>query len=199
MWYTEHLTVRELYATIADTQLIASLFEKGLKQNNDRLAVSAMEELLRRGDTDKIAYKLDKAFSSSWMVKGSPLVIMIANSLFENAHEVDPLLCHYGKGLRREFVSPTHWICAHASEFNGRPRGYEAMNAHGWAYPFIWPEPSLSYYNDASADHSGQDTDEDIASAATDVEKDITKTNATRPKRPWIVLRSLRELLEDLR
>ena len=190
MWYTEHLTVKELYATITDSQLIASLFEKGLKQNNDRLAVSAMEELLRRGDTDKIAYKLEKAFSSNWMTKESTLVIMIANSLFENAHDVDPLLCHYGKALRREFVSPTHWVCTHANEFNGHPRGYEAMNAHSWAYPFIWPNPSARYYNGSSTDHSVQPFDSKIIPI---------EEIPTRSKRYHLRSKTIKEFIKWLR
>ena len=141
--YTENLTVKEMYASIKSTDFIAELFEKGLAMNNDRLAVSAMEELLLRGDSDLIVEALNKAFASGWIVKNSPLVALIARSLFENAGEVDPILQHYGKGLFREFLSPSEWIRAHAERYRKVPRCGAVTKARPWAAIHILPKKDL--------------------------------------------------------
>ena len=60
----KNLTVKELYASIYDTQTIESFFLKGLEKDNDRLAVSAMEELILRGDTDKVIEGLKRLSSA---------------------------------------------------------------------------------------------------------------------------------------
>ncbi len=116
--YTKNLTAREMYASIGATDFIVTLFKEGLAVNNDRLAVSAMEELLRRGDSDLITERLEDAFKQQQMVAGSSLVYLIGSSLFDDAREIDPILHAYGKGLLRgEFVSPSEFARNHAKQY----------------------------------------------------------------------------------
>lgn len=110
---------------------------------NDRLAVSAMEELFNRGDSDTIVEVLNKAFASGWMVKGSTLVNLIARSLSESARNEDPILHHYGRALPHEFRSPSEWIRAHADQYKKNPKSDAFKKAHPWAAIHIWPDEEL--------------------------------------------------------
>lgn len=94
-----NLTVKELYASIYDTQTIESFFLKGLEKDNDRLAVSAMEELILRGDTDKVFEGLKAAFERGDIKVESTMATMIARSLSESCRGVDPFLHKFGKFL----------------------------------------------------------------------------------------------------
>lgn len=143
--YTKNLTVREMYASIGDTNYIVELFQKGLEINNDRLAVSAMEELLRRGDTDFIAKGLNHAFEQGQLTPKSTLVTLIANSLMDGAREVDPILQRYGKGLLRgELMGPYQWIANHADQFRKVPKCGVVKNAQPWASAQIWGKSDIS-------------------------------------------------------
>ena len=97
--YTKNLTVREMYASISATSVIVDFFRKGLEMDNDRLAVSAMEELLRRGDSDYVVSCLSEAFQKNQVRLGSVMSTLIANSLVESARTVDPFLSKYGKAI----------------------------------------------------------------------------------------------------
>ena len=147
--YTKNLTVREMYTSISDTDFIVQLFAKGLAMNNDRLAVSAMEELIRRGDTDRIVYTLDEAFAKNLMVMGSPLTIILATSLFENAREEDAILSHYGKALRKgEFMGPTAWITSRAGYYQRFYLCGAVRRAKSWSKPFVTPADKLEKTSD---------------------------------------------------
>ncbi len=203
MWYTEYLTVKELYATIADTQFIASLFKKGLKRNNDRLAVSAMEELLRRGDSDMIVYALNDAFASKLMVKGSPLVTLISNSLLENAHEINTILYHYGKGLRRgDFMGPSDWIRTHADWFKRVHCSGDVRRARPWATQYIWTheeiaremnrqDAELAYMVKHPLEHTAE---EDVRLAC--AEANLAKK--AKAKRKKLSIESFKEFVQNL-
>ena len=93
------LKVKELYASIPDTEIIAKLFETGLKIGSCQLAVSAMEELMLRGDTDIIAAKLQSASDKGQLQLGNSLTGLIARSLVECRE--DPILHRYGRALFR--------------------------------------------------------------------------------------------------
>ncbi|MBR5938996.1 hypothetical protein IKZ77_00365 [Candidatus Saccharibacteria bacterium] len=95
----KNLTVKELYASIYDTRTIESFFLKGLEKDNDRLAVSAMEELILRGDTDMVARGLREAFERGDVKVKSTTATMIARSLSESCRGVDPFLHKFGKFL----------------------------------------------------------------------------------------------------
>ena len=144
MWYTENLTVSELYESIA-TDTIDNLFRLGLKTKNELLAVSAMEELLRRGDNDMVVDGLNDAFDSDWTIAGSPTHILIANSLAENAMITDSLLCSYGKALRRTFMKPTDWARANADRLRKFPLAKAVRDANPWVAQYIWPNKKYEY------------------------------------------------------
>ena len=136
--YTKNLLVKEMYASIGATDFIKELFEKGLEMGNDRLAVSAMEELLRREDTDLIHKCLNEAFAKEQMVQGSSLVTLIASSLLDGARGVDPVLCSYGKGLLRgEFMGPQEWVRTHADRLNGYSSSKD-KRPNAWAPGQAW-------------------------------------------------------------
>ena len=97
----KNLTVKELYASIPATSIIESLFRTGLEMDNDRLAVSAMEELILRGDTDKVCHGLKEAFERGDIKVKTTTATMIARSLSESCRGVDPFLHEFGKFLFR--------------------------------------------------------------------------------------------------
>ena len=145
--YTKNLTVREMYASIGSTDFIVTLFKEGLTMNNDRLAVSAMEELLHREDSESIVECLEDAFRQQQIAAGSSLVNLIANSLSDGAREIDPILCNYGKGLiRGEFVGPSEFVRNHAEQYRKCYRSGAVRKAKPWAAKEIWAgDPNGKY------------------------------------------------------
>ncbi len=95
----KNLTTKELYSSIPATSIIAQFFEIGLEIGSAQLAVSAMEELMVRGDTDIIATKLQSASDKGQLRPGTSITGMIARSLVENRE--DPILHKYGKIVLR--------------------------------------------------------------------------------------------------
>lgn len=95
----KNLKVKELYTSIPCTQTIDSLFRMGLEIDNDRLAVSAMEELILRGDTDIVRQRLQQAFERGNIKVKTTTATMIARSLTESCRDVDPILYRFGKFL----------------------------------------------------------------------------------------------------
>lgn len=96
----KNLTAKELYASIP-TNVIEPFFHKGLEMDNDRLAVSAMEELIRRGDTDMVFQGLRQAFERGDVKVKTTTATMIARSLSESCRGIDPFLHQFGKFLFR--------------------------------------------------------------------------------------------------
>lgn len=95
----KNLSVKELYSSIPATTIIAQFFETGLEIGSSQLAVSAMEELMIRGDTDIIAAKLQSASDKGQLKLGTSITGMIARSLMECRE--DPILHRYGKIVQR--------------------------------------------------------------------------------------------------
>ncbi len=95
----ENLKVKELYASIYATSIIEEMFKTGLKIGSTLLAVSAMEELIIRGDTDIIRRGLDSAFKEGHVKIGTSMSTLIALSLSESCREADPFLQHFGEFL----------------------------------------------------------------------------------------------------
>lgn len=95
----KNLTVKELYASIPATKTISQFFEIGLEIGSTQLAVSAMEELITRGDTDIVANMLQSASDKGQLQLGTSITGMIARSLAE--YRGDPILYKYGKALFR--------------------------------------------------------------------------------------------------
>ena len=95
----KNLTVKELYASIYATNIIKKMFVTGLEIGSTQLAISAMEELIVRGDTDIIRHGLESAFKEGYVKTGTSMCTMIARSLSESCREVDPFLQRFGKFL----------------------------------------------------------------------------------------------------
>ncbi|MBR3180402.1 hypothetical protein IKF57_02650 [Candidatus Saccharibacteria bacterium] len=95
----KNLTTKELYASIYATSIVEEMFVTGLKIGSTQLAVSAMEELIIRGDTDIIRRGLDSAFKEGHVKIGTSMSTMIARSLSESCREADPFLQRFGKFL----------------------------------------------------------------------------------------------------
>lgn len=107
----KNLLVRELYASIPATSIIAWLFKTGLEIGSTQLAVSAMEELIVREDYDIIAAELQSAAKAEKLKYGTSMVSMIGRSLMESCRN-DPLLHKYGKALLRGQgeEGPFNWV-----------------------------------------------------------------------------------------
>lgn len=95
----KNLSVKELYASICDTSIVEEMFATGLKIGSTQLAISAMEELIVRGDTDLIRRRLNSAFKEGHVKIGTSMSTMIARSLSESCREADPVLQRFGKFL----------------------------------------------------------------------------------------------------
>ena len=107
--YTKNLTVKELFSTL-DADYVRGMFKEGLRSSNDRLAISAMEELLTRGEVGNVMEDLNEAFANGSVPAGSIMIKILGHSLLE-AREHSPLLPPYGKALLRgACVGPGEWI-----------------------------------------------------------------------------------------
>lgn len=103
------LTTKELYASIPRTETISQMMRDGIEQGSTQLAVSAMEELIRRGDTNLVSENLDIGLKNQQLKPGTSIYIMIANALMEDRS--NQLLYELGKNLLRlstETKSPVH-------------------------------------------------------------------------------------------
>jgi hypothetical protein len=113
MVYKE-LKTKELYASIPNTDFIKVMFREGLRMGSTQLAISAMEELIVRGDTDYVCDGLTFGFTNGFIKLGTSMCSMIARSLVESCREVDPFLTRYGKALFKGEGGngPREWIAA---------------------------------------------------------------------------------------
>lgn len=109
--YTNNLNVRELYASMSNPEDVVSLFRYGIRINNDRLAVSAMEDLIRRKDYADIADVIDKAITDDLLVPGSTLCSMMMRSLAESTKGNETYLGAYARAvLSGQFTGPRAWL-----------------------------------------------------------------------------------------
>ena len=140
--YTKYLTVGEVYATIPEEAAIAEFFELGIKLTSDRLAVSALEELIRRGALDRIIAVLDWAFSCNNMLAQPNTVSFIASTLRDSCRGLDPLLCKYGSYLLiGEYVGPSKWLQENVDDISNALR----CNAKPWAKKYFDLAPFSSF------------------------------------------------------
>jgi hypothetical protein len=138
-----NLSTKELYTSMT-TKMVEKLMKLGLEAKNERLTISAMEEILCRGDSDLVvkilnqAFK-DKVFEQEDLISENLLLFMIARSLFDSTRELDPMLYLYSKAVIREgiFMSPTEWIKQEAPNFQKVHRSGAVMKAHPWAYEYL--------------------------------------------------------------
>ena len=134
----KNLTAKELYASIYATSIVEEMFVIGLKIGSTQLAISAMEELIVRGDTDIIRRGLDSAFKEGHVKIGTSMSTMIARSLSESCREADPSLQRFGKFLFKaktndpfnEFVNDSGVkFCSGGDELSGRFSKYFTLES----------------------------------------------------------------------
>ena len=101
----KNLTVKELYASIYDSQTINFFFIKGIEKENDRLAVSAMEELIIRGEYDLVLAGLNWGIEKGYITPGTTMSSMIARSLTESGRNADPFLLRLGRFIPKAKTS----------------------------------------------------------------------------------------------
>ena len=100
MLYT-NLSAKLMYASIPNRAIIEKLFATGLEIGSTELAVSAMEELISRGDTVNILGILDSAFKEGHVKIETSMSGMIGRSLSESCRGNNLLLQRFGKFLYR--------------------------------------------------------------------------------------------------
>lgn len=108
--YTRTLTVSELFNTLNtksenEELTVLDFLTNGLRTNNDGMAIAAMEELCKRGESDLITCALAEAFDAGYIKVGTTFSITLANCLAKIGRDIDPILRRYGKTLRNEHVS----------------------------------------------------------------------------------------------
>ena len=135
----KNLTARELFATMYATQDVVELFEKGLRRNNDRLAGSAMEELIRRGDTDLIVKALDSFYEEDegkHILGASKTLFALMRDLADSCRKEDALLGIYANE-GTHLYGPTEWIKQNAERFKKVHRSGAIRNAKSWAKQYL--------------------------------------------------------------
>lgn len=103
--YTKNLTVRELFQTF-ETARIGEFFVEGLRRENDGLAISALEELNRRGNSAPIWQGL-KVASDEDLIRGdSTFAIALINALKNLNRAICPALRRYIKRISENGYIP---------------------------------------------------------------------------------------------
>ena len=135
----KNLTVKELFATMCVTRDVFELFELGLRRNNDRLAGSAMEELIRRGCTDLIVRALDDFYEEDdgvHALEASNTLFVLMRDLADNCRNEDALLGIYAaEGVH--CYGPSEWIEQNAERFKKVHRSGAILNAKYWAKKYL--------------------------------------------------------------
>lgn len=134
------LKARELFSTMLVTEDVAELFGMGLYRDNDRLAGSAMEELVRRDRTDLIVEKLEDLYQKTPdILSYERILFILMRDLNDCCREKDPVLGLYAKeGV--SLKSPTEWLVENAKYFKETRRSGIARDAKPWARKYLVPE-----------------------------------------------------------
>lgn len=143
-------TVREMCESICVTKTVNELFKNGLEINDGRLAIPALEELIRRGDSDIIAKSLDQAFDKGWLTREHSFTMVVEASLFINIWDVDPFLFEYSDDFLRGafYGGPSAWVRTQAKKFRKYYQCGKVRNAKPWAAEQIWAgetDPKCNY------------------------------------------------------
>lgn len=93
-----NFTLKELYRTWQSNR-IAEFFEEGLKLNNEPMAVTALEELTRRGESNLTYPPLKKAFENGQVSLATQFSVTLGNTL-TIAGNRDHLFAELGKAFR---------------------------------------------------------------------------------------------------
>lgn len=126
------ISAKKVFDSIHYTSLIVLLFEIGLETDDGApLAVSAMESLITRGNTDIVAIVLQSAAGAGKLVPGSSMADTIGKSLTKSRHD-DLLLHKYGEALLRGEggKGPFEWVrSGKAATYFSHNEGYvELLN-----------------------------------------------------------------------
>ena len=106
----KNLTAREMFAAMRDTKDVAELFKKGLRCDNDRLAGSAMEELIRRGDTEAIIEVLDDFYKEDGGdPESSTILFILMRDLADSCRKEAGFLSVYASTAPHSY-GPTEWF-----------------------------------------------------------------------------------------
>ena len=92
--YTKNLTVRELFQTF-ETRRIKEFFIEGLRRQNDGLAISALEELNRRGGPNPVWEGLQIASEENLIREGTTFATALINALGNVNRALCPTLRRY--------------------------------------------------------------------------------------------------------
>lgn len=93
-----NFTLKELYRTWQSNR-IAEFFEEGLKLNNEPMAITALGELVRRGETTLIYSPLKKAIEEGQISLATQFSVTLGNTL-TIAGKRDHLCAELGKGFQ---------------------------------------------------------------------------------------------------
>lgn len=95
------LTVEELFGSIPSTEIIKYLFEIGLQHVENYLAVTAMEELIKRGEYDEVFNDIAAAFEVGRIMMGTTTSRLFAKSLIDASQNRKPFLFWLGHFIMR--------------------------------------------------------------------------------------------------
>jgi len=100
-----NFTLKEWLSLHCITKDVDDLFRKALKDNDEPMAVLALAELIKRGDTDLVTYAVRDATEDGCFVLGSHFSTVFANALTQ-CGDRDPILRSIGKNVRRKGFWP---------------------------------------------------------------------------------------------
>ncbi|MBR5647968.1 hypothetical protein IKW73_03530 [Candidatus Saccharibacteria bacterium] len=87
----KNLTARELYASIPSIAVIFTLMDTGIKAGSTQLAVSSMEELIRRKHENFALSVLEENYRTGKLKTGTSMMSMVVSSLTDE-HKSDMCL-----------------------------------------------------------------------------------------------------------
>ena len=94
----ENLSIEEFYASIPDSNFIADLYSQGMVDRNAIMAVTAQNELIKRGDVDLVTSILHEALNEGMFSSDSSFTQLVATGLIEH-RKIDPLIYRMGRIL----------------------------------------------------------------------------------------------------
>lgn len=100
-----NFTLKEWLALHCATKDIDDLFRKALKDNDEPMAVLALAELIKRGDTDLVSYAMMDAIKEEHLIDGTHFSSVIANTLTQVGSR-NPILRRFGKYFNRHNAWP---------------------------------------------------------------------------------------------
>ena len=100
-----NFTLKEWLALHCVTKDIDDLFRKALKDNDEPMAVLALAELTKRGDTDLVSYAIMDAIREEHLTSGTHFSSVFANALIQVGSR-DPIVRRFGKYFNRHNVWP---------------------------------------------------------------------------------------------